>query len=249
MRNGQRPAVALVTGAASGIGAATAETLAESHDVIALLDLENADFSQVSGRVAERGAQPQVLTCDVTVEADVERAVAAAAAHGDLVAAVNNAGVGGPVLPVGEYSLEDWRKVLDVDLTGVFLCLRAEVRLMTRPGCIVNVSSIYGTAALPLAPAYTTAKHGVEGLTKSAALAYAAEGLRVNAIAPGYIGTELFRGRHTPEQADAIGSRHPIGRLGSVEEVASAIAFLVSPAASFVTGASYRVDGGYLTQQ
>ena len=157
MSDTRRPGVALVTGAASGIGAAAAVALAKTHHVVALLDLGSADLSTVSARVADAGAEPLPVACDVTVESDVDHAVGTAAQRGDLVTSVNNAGIGGPVQPVGEYSLDDWRAVLEVDLTGVFLCLRAEVRRMTRPGSIVNVSSVYGTAALALAPAYTAA--------------------------------------------------------------------------------------------
>jgi NAD(P)-dependent dehydrogenase (short-subunit alcohol dehydrogenase family) len=242
---------ALVTGAARGIGAACAARLAEEFPVVLLGDLDQRALAGSAARVEEAGARAIALSVDVTREADVEAAVTAAVEAGPgLAAAVNCAGIGGPRLTVAEYDLDDWRAVIDVDLTGVFLCMRAQLRAMLTAGrgSIVNISSVMGEAAAPLAPAYTAAKHAVEGLTKSAALAHAGQGIRVNSVAPGFIDTELLRTRSSEQQREELAGRHPVGRLGTPEEVAEVVAFLASDRGSFVTGARYRVDGGYLTQ-
>jgi NAD(P)-dependent dehydrogenase (short-subunit alcohol dehydrogenase family) len=240
-----------VTGAARGIGAACAARLAEEFPVVVLGDLDQQALAGSAARVEGAGARAIALSVDVTREADVEAAVTAAMEAGpSLAAAVNCAGIGGPRLTVAEYDLDDWRAVMDVDLTGVFLCMRAQLRAMLTVGrgSIVNISSVMGEAAAPLAPAYTAAKHAVEGLTKSAALAHAAQGIRVNSVAPGFIDTELLRTRSSEQQLEQLAGRHPVGRLGTPEEVAEVVAFLASGRGSFVTGARYRVDGGYLTQ-
>lgn len=246
-----REGVALVTGAARGIGAACAVRLAAQHMAVVLGDLEGAALDETVAAVETAGARALPVALDVTRSEDVHRAVDVAMGMGaGLVSAVNCAGIGGPRLPLVEYPVESWRAVIDVDLTGVFLCMRAELEVMVpaRRGSIVNISSVLGEAAGAQSPAYTAAKHGVEGLTKSAALAHAADGVRVNSVAPGFIDTELLRARSSAGELVHLAGKHPAGRLGTVGEVAEVVAFLVSDRAAFVTGSQYRVDGGYLTQ-
>lgn len=226
--------VALVTGAASGIGAATVEALEREGAVVVGADL--AGFA---------GDGPVDVTDEAQVEALVARVVAE---HGRLDCAVNNAGITGAGGPVESLSLEDWLRTLTVNLTGVFLCLKHEIRAMRKAGrgAIVNLSSGAGVIGVPYLAPYAASKHGVLGLTKTAALENAASGIRVNAICPGSVDTPMLRGfmQGSPEAERMILRGQPGGRLGRPEEIAEAAVWLCSDRASFVTGESMLVDGG-----
>lgn len=168
--------------------------------------------------------------------------------YGSLDVAVNNAGIGGPLGATGEYPIDGWQKVIDINLSGVFYGLRYQIPAMSKGGSIINVASILGQAGTRLSPAYVAAKHGVVGLTKAAALEYADKNIRINSVVPGYIKTPLVVNSLDEATMNALVGLHPIGRLGEAEEVAELLLWLASPKASFVTGAYYAVDGGYLAQ-
>lgn len=245
----------IVTGGGSGIGRETALSFAD-HAVDVLVGDVDADGGQetVSLITDETDADARFFEVDVTDEDRVETMVdAAVEAFGRLDYGVNNAGVRSTQQRTADVSADDWKQVIDVNLTGVWHCLRAEIRQMRvqdGEGAIVNTSSILGQVGSELAPAYTAAKHGVLGVTKAAALDYATEGVRVNAVCPGYVETQMVEetGLLAEDFRSDLEEKHAMERLGTPEEVASAIVWLCSDGASFTTGEAVGVDGGYLAR-
>ncbi|WKZ67399.1 MAG: SDR family oxidoreductase [Flavobacteriales bacterium] len=243
--------VALVTGAGSGIGEACVMAFAREGAKVVLSDIVGEDADRVLKAVQELGGEGTVVRSDVSRAMDNEHQVAIALqAYGRLDIAVNNAGIGGPAAPTGEYPLDGWEQVIGVNLNGVFYGMRYQIPAMlkTGGGSIINMSSILGQVGFAYSSAYVAAKHAVVGLTKNAAMEYAAQGIRVNSVGPGFIRTPLLDKHLTEEQLASIAALHPIGRLGRAEEVAELVLWLASDKASFVTGSYYAVDGGYLTR-
>jgi 3-oxoacyl-[acyl-carrier protein] reductase len=237
---------ALVTGAARGIGLAIAMRLAADGLRVALLD-QDGDAVEAAARSVGRGAL--ALVGDVARAKDVDAAVARVeSAWGRLDVLVNNAGITGRSFPIWELSDEDWQRVIDVDLTSVFLCCRAAVKVMLRQGGgrIINIASIAGKEGNPTLVPYSAAKAGVIGLTKALAKEVATRGILVNAVAPAVIGTELLR-QMEPSTVDMLVSKIPMGRVGKPEEVAALVAWLASDECSFSTGAVYDLSGGRAT--
>ncbi|KFI28459.1 short-chain dehydrogenase [Haematobacter missouriensis] len=235
--------VAIVTGGASGIGAAVVRELAAGGAKVVVADM---DEDRAAALATEVGGKPFLV--DVTDVDAVRSMVAFAEAEfGALHLAVNNAGISGQhPAPVGEYDVDTWRRVIDVNLNSVFYCLRYQIPAIERAGggAIVNMGSILSSVGTAGNPDYVAAKHGVIGLTKTAALDYATRGVRVNAVGPGYIETPLLA--HMDKAThDHLISLHPMGRLGRSEEVAALTCFLLSDRASFITGSYQLVDGGY----
>lgn len=244
----------LITGGASGIGRATALEAAREGARLVLWDVSDEAGEAVCAEVNELGAQAIYRHCDVTDESAIEAGVAAAVASlGGLDGAFNCAGILGVVALTPDVDAADWRRIIEVDLTGVFLCTKHELRAMAArgSGAILNMSSAAGLIGWPGASGYVAAKHGVVGLSKAAAVEFAPQGIRVNAMCPSYTETpmvsDLFENILGGDQAavQAALDNHPVGRFAHPEEIASACVWLLSDKASFVTGTAMSVDGGY----
>ncbi|RZE06326.1 short-chain dehydrogenase [Streptomyces albidoflavus] len=238
---------ALVTGAASGIGLATARRLGQGGARVVIADYNAEGAASAAAALRDESIEASAVTVDVTDPASVEAAVRFAQdTYGALHLAVNNAGIGGESAPTGDYDIDVWNRVVRTNLDGVFYSMRYEIPalLAAGGGAIVNTASILGSVGFAGSPAYVAAKHGVVGLTKTAATEYAAQGVRINAVGPGFIDTPLLQGMDK-QAYDGLVQLHPAGRLGRSEEVAEVIAFLLSDRASFVNGSYHLVDGAY----
>ena len=243
--------VALVTGGGSGIGRETALAFAREGAKVAVADIAAEGGERTVQLIEEAGGESLFVETDVSRSGDVEALVVRTVdSFGALDCAFNNAGIGGPRVPIHEVSERDWDSVISVNLTGVWLCMKHEIRHMLDQGggALVNASSIAGLKSLKGTSAYCATKHAVVGLTKTAALDYAQQGIRVNAVCPGWIRTPLLEidGSLDPEREAQFVAREPIGRLGLPDEVAEAVVWLCSDAASFVTGHAMAVDGGVM---
>ncbi|MEQ9262980.1 MAG: SDR family NAD(P)-dependent oxidoreductase [Owenweeksia sp.] len=242
---------ALITGAGSGIGESIAHLFGANGARLVLTDVDEKNGNRVTAELKKQAYEAIFIKADSGKAEDNEKAVAEAQkAFGDLHIAVNNAGISGEQAPVGEYPPESWDKVIGVNLSGVFYGMRYQIPAMLKAGggAIVNIASILGRVGFEGSCAYTAAKHGVIGLTENAALEYSAEGIRVNAVGPGFIRTPLLDKNLEDEQLKQLEGLHAIGRLGKPGEVAELVLWLASEKASFVCGSYYPVDGGYLAR-
>lgn len=242
--------VAIITGAGSGIGRVSAQLFAKEGAKVIVSDISEENGKKAVDEIKKSAGEAFFIKADSSKPSDNEMLVKQTIEkYGSLDIAVNNAGIGGPVAATGEYPIDGWQKVIDINLSGVFYGLRYQIPAMReKGGSIVNIASILGNTGAKFSPAYVAAKHGVVGLTKAAALEYADKKIRINAVGPGYIKTPLIYNTLDEATLNSLVGLHPIGRLGEAEEIAELILWLASSKSSFVTGAYYPADGGYLAQ-
>ena len=247
-----RGKVALVTGAASGIGKAIAECFVREGAAVVLTDMDAERGEAARAAIRGGGGEVVFVRSDVTNPADSEKAVnVALEKFGKLDCACNNAGIGGEQKATADMSIDGWNQVIAINLSGVFYGMKHQIPAMLKSGggAIVNVASILGQVGFANSSGYVAAKHGVVGLSKNAALEYATQNVRVNSIGPAFIHTPLITSLEENQRVyEALVAMHPMGRLGKPEEVAELVVWLCSSKASFVTGAYYAVDGGYLAK-
>ena len=242
---------AIVTGSGSGIGRAIAVLFAKEGAQVVVSDVDEKGGNETVDEITKAGGKAFFFKADTSSPEDNRKLVdEAVKKYGALHFAVNNAGIGGPLADTGDYPIDGWDKVISINLSGVFYGMRYQIPAILNAGggSIINMASILGQVATPMSPAYVAAKHGVVGLTKAAALSYASRNVRINAIGPAYIRTPLIEKSLDEATINALIGLHPIGRLGEPNEVAELALWLISDKASFVTGAYYAVDGGYLAQ-
>lgn len=244
--------VAIVTGASAGIGRASALALAAAGARVVLADRDADRGPGVVEEITAQGGEAVFVATDVADSEQVAAMVQTAVdTFGGLHIAFNNAGIEGTPAPIADGARENWDRTIAINLTGVYLCMQAEIPAMRASGggSVINCASVAGIVGFPMSAPYVASKHGVVGITKSAALELAPEGIRVNAVCPGVIDTEMIT-RATaaiPEILDATVAAHPLGRMGRPEEIASTVVWLASEGAGFVTGQAIAVDGGFTT--
>lgn len=244
---------AIVTGGASGIGEATALLYVENGYNVVISDVNEKKGNQLAEQIKQSGGKAIFIKADVSKPGDCENLISKTTeAFGSVDVAFNNAGIGGESNAVADMSIEGWNKVITVNLNSVFYCMKYEIQQMQKQGkgVIVNNSSILGKVGFANASGYVAAKHGVIGLTESAALEYSSKGIRINAVGPAFINTPLLSeaGMDDNIKQSVLVPMHPIGRLGDSREVAELVVWLSSDKASFITGSYYAVDGGYLAR-
>ena len=243
--------VSLITGGGSGIGKASALAFAREGSKVVVADVNVEGGEQTVRLIQDTGCEATFVRADVSNSGDVSDMVShAVQTYNRLDCAFNNAGISGGRGRIHEYTEDDWSRVLNINLTGVWLCMKYEIIQMLKQGggAIVNTASVMGLVGGSRSPAYGATKHGVVGLTKTGAVDYAQEAIRINAVCPGYIRTPMIEQSilSDPVAEERVVSRHPMHRLGTPEEIAEAVVWLCSDAASFVTGHAMTVDGGYV---